>query len=187
MSRLHILLCGFVGVALSGCGPLQAPLPARLDDEQQKAINESWDKALSPVNRFDNQSLLDLLITTSFYQFGVDKLEFRSEKNFSGGVVIMEVYFERTAPQRDLFTVTVQDRQGNVLRQDRYGREQIETTYRELFVDVATLRQKHDRGIASPEELLKLASYEARLKLIESAFPKLPEAKNDKGNGQVPK
>jgi hypothetical protein len=187
MNRLHILVCGFVGLAVSGCGPLQAPLPARLDDEQQKAINESWDKALSPVNRFDNQSLLDILITTSAYQVGVDKLEFRSEKNFSGGVVVMEVRFERLAPERDLFTVTVQDRQGKVLRQDRYGREQIETTYRELFVESATVRQKRDQGIASPEEIRKLESYEARLKLIESAFPKLPEAKGEKGNGQQPK
>src|SRR5262245_39190489 len=117
MSRIYTLSCCCVlALVLSGCGPLRAPLPVRLDDEQQKSINESWDKALSPVDRFNSQSLLDILLATGAYQNGVDKLEFRSEKNFAGGLVVMEVRFEQSAPERDQFTVTVQDRQGKTLR-----------------------------------------------------------------------
>lgn len=188
MNRLHILFCCCsLGLAVSGCGPLQTPLPSRLNDEQQKSINESWDKSLSPVDRFNNQSLLDILMATGAYQLGVDKLEFRSEKSFSGGVVVMEVRFERLAPERDQFTVTVQDRQGKVIRQERYGREQIETTYRELFVDSEHMRRRREQGNASPEEIRKLEGYEARRTLIDLVFPKPPEEKGEKGNRQQPK
>lgn len=188
MNRLHILYCCSLGLALSGCGPLQTPLPPRLDDEHQKSIDESWDKALSPVDRFNNQSLLDTLVITQGYQLGVDKLEFRSEKNFSGGVVVMESRFDRQAPERDLFTVTVQDRQGRALRQERYTREQIETTCHELGAEYATLRQKQEQGTASAAEVQKLKSYELRLALTQSVFPKFPEAKAEQGNAkQKPK
>jgi len=178
MNRIFILFCS-LGVALSGCGPLQTPLPARLDDEHQKSVNESWDKALSPPNRFNSQSLLDILLTTGAYQNGVDKLEFRSEKNLSNGLAIMEIRFERSAPERDLFTITVQDRQGKVLRQERYDREQIETTYREMFIDLNNLRQKREQGAASAEDLQKLKGYEARQALVESVFPKFPAVKTE--------
>jgi hypothetical protein len=188
MNRLPILCCCSLGLALSGCGPLQTPLPPRLDDEHQKSINESWDKALSPVDRFNNQSLLDILVLTQAYQIGIDKLEFRSEKNFSGGVVVMESRFDRQAPERDQFTVTVQDRQGQVLRQERYTREQIANTSRELGVEYETIRQKREQGTASAEEIQKLKSYEVRLALIQSVFPKLPETKAEPGDGkQKPK
>lgn len=184
MNRLLILFCGSLAVALSGCGPLRAPMPPRLDDDSQKSVNESWEKALSPVDRFNNQALLDTLLVTGAYQCGVDKLEFRSEKTFSGGVVVMEIRYDRSAPDRDRFTVTVRDRQGNVLRQEHYGREQIETTYHELSIDLNNLRWKREQGIASAEELQKLKDYEARLARIESVFPKLLESKEERGNGQ---
>ncbi|WP_171472215.1 hypothetical protein [Frigoriglobus tundricola] len=176
-----------MGLALAGCGPLQAPLPARLDDGQQKAVNESWEQTLSPVDRFSKQSLLDFLLLTNTYQFGVDKLEFRSEKSFSGGVVVMEVRFDRSSPERDLFTVTVQDRPGKVLRQERYGREQIERSYSELHIEAGVIRHKRDQGIASPEELRKLEAYEARHALVNSVLPAPPEDKGKKPHDQRPK
>ncbi len=183
MNRLPILF-GVLGLALSGCGPLQAPMPARLSDESQQSVNESWDRALSPVERFNNQALLDVLIYTQAYQLGVDKLEFRSEKSFAGGAVVMEIRFDRLAPERDRFTVTVQDRLGNVLRQEQYGREQIETTYNELFVDAQHIRHKQEQGTATLAELQKLKNYESRLTRIESVFPKPAEAQAAQANGQ---
>ena len=182
MNRFHIVLACLIGLAVSGCGPLQAPLPVRLDDEQQKSVNESWEKALSPVDRFSNQSLLDLLLVTGAYQHGVDKLEFRSEKSFSGGVVIMESHFDRSAPDRDLFAVTIQDRQGIVIRQERYTRDQIAATSSELGSDCAVLRLRREQGQASPEEIQKLEAYEVRLARIEAVFPKLREDRGEKGN-----
>ncbi len=182
MNRFHIVLACLSGLALSGCGPLPAPLPVRLDDEQQKSVNESWEKALSPADRFSNQSLLDLLLVTGAYQHGVDKLEFRSEKRFSGGVVVMESRFERSAPERDLFAVTIQDGRGIVIRQERYTRDQIATTSSELGSDCAALQWKRQQGQASPEEIQKLEGYEARLARIEAVFPKLLKEKDERGN-----
>jgi hypothetical protein len=186
MSRIYILSCCVLGFALAGCGPMQAPLPARLDDESQKSINESWDKALTPVDHLNHQSLLDALLTTGAYQHGVDKLEFRSEKNFSGGVVVMEIHFERAAPERDQFTVTVQDQQGKVLRKEQYDRTQIETACREMSVELDQLRKKRDAGNASAEELRKLEGYEARFAVVESVFPNASK-KRELENAQQPK
>ncbi len=188
MSRIHVLSVScFAGLVLSGCGPLpNPPLPARVDDETQKSINASWEKALSPVDRFDQQSLLDVLLTTYAYHHGVDKLEFRSEKTFSGGVVVMEVHFDRAEPDRDCFTVTVKDRQGKVRRRERYDRNQIETTARELTSDLATLREKRDRGTATPAELRRLGALETRLAQVESVWPNPAEDNGQNGNGQPP-
>lgn len=173
MSRFHSLsLCVVVGVALSGCGPLpNPPLPVRVDDETQKTITASWDKALTPVDRFDGQSLLDVLLTTTAYQHGVDKLEFRSEKALSDGTVVMEMHFDRGAPDRDRFTVTVSDRLGKVLRQEQYNREQIETTASELTSGLAELRKKCSQGTATPLEQQRLAALEARLARVASVWP----------------
>lgn len=186
MSRTYplALVCAG-GLVLSGCGPMRAPLPERLDDEQQKAVNESWDKALAPVGRFGNQALLDVLMTSCAYQYGVDKLDFRSEKSFAGGRVVMEVQFDRLEPERDLFSVTVQDRQGNVLRRENYKREQIENTYRELFVEPEAIRRKKEQGVATPEEVRKLEGWEARWAVVNGAFPK-PVARDEKPNAPAP-
>jgi hypothetical protein len=147
-------------------------MPPRLDDESQKEIEESWDKALTPVNRFDRQELLDALIGTQAYQLGVDKLTFRSEKKYSAGTVIMESYFDRLAPDKERFDVMVLDLKDTLIRHESYGRAAIETTNRELFVDCPRLRQQKKKGTATAEELRNLATYEARRAAIESVFPK---------------
>ena len=173
MTRVRSLWwCGCLIAFAVGCGPMQAPLPARLDDEAQKTVNDAWEKALTPVGQFDNQALLDILIVSQAYQTGVDKLEFRSEKRFSGGIVIMEVRYDRSAPKDDRFEVQVVDPAGKVLRQERYEREQIERTNKELLHEEANLRKKKDQGTATPDELKQLAALEARIAAIEAVFPK---------------
>jgi len=147
-------------------------MPPRFDDEGQKAIDESWNKALTPVDRYDHQALLDILIGTKAYEVGVDRLMLRSEKSFSAGTVIMEIHFYRLAPESDRFEITILDLAGKPVRKETYDRKKVEDTYRELFVDCAQLRQKKDQGNATPEELRKLAGYEARLATIEQFFPK---------------
>jgi hypothetical protein len=108
----------------------------RLDEAAQKQVDEAWERALSPVNRLDHQLLLDVFLGTGAYQRGVDKLYFRSEKRYSGGLVVMEVHFDRATPADDRFEVKVHDLNGKLVRQERYGREEVEKTYRELYVDV---------------------------------------------------
>ena len=61
--QVRLLTCGFV-FAIAGCGPLQTPLPPRLDDEGQKTVDQAWDNTLSEANRFDKQTLLDILMCT---------------------------------------------------------------------------------------------------------------------------
>jgi hypothetical protein len=179
MKRLLPLLgCCLLALCTAACGPLQTPMPPRLDDEGQKAIDESWDKALSPVDRFDHQGILDLLISTQAYQVGVDRLTFRSEKRFSAGTVIMEISFDRLAPEMDRFEITMLDLAGKPVRKETYDRKKVESTYRELFVDCEQLRKKKENGSATPEELRRLAGYEARRSTIEHIFPK-PKGKDD--------
>ncbi len=134
--RLHsiLLCCCGLGLGLPGCGPMQMPMVQRLDKESQRNADQAWDQALSPLTRFDHQALLDALMISQAYQLGVDKLTFRSEKRFSGGTVIMEIAYDRAAPAKDEFKVTAVDPQGRLLRQESYSRNEVEGTYKELFV-----------------------------------------------------
>jgi hypothetical protein len=147
----------------------------RLDDEGQKKIDEAWEKALSPLDRLDHQKLLDALIGTNAYQLGVDKLYFRSEKRYSGGKVVMEVHFDRATPEEDRFEVNVLDADGKVLRREHYGREDVEKTYRELFVDTPPTLKKGEQE--TPEAAERRVKYEARWEQILQVFPE-PKAKD---------
>jgi hypothetical protein len=156
-------------------------MPARPDEESQKAIDESWERALSPVNRFNHQALLDLLVGTQCYEVGVDKLTFRSEKKFSGGTAVMEISYDRLAPQKDRFEVTVLDPKGKEVRRESYDRNTVDTTYHDLYVECERLRKMKEQGVATKEDVQKLAGYEARWAVIQQAFP---QAKEDRQNGQ---
>lgn len=183
MKRFCFLVgCCLLGLATGACGPLHIPMPPRLDDEHQRAIDESWEKALTPVDGFDHQALLDILIGTTAYQAGVDQFMLRSEKKFSGGTVIMEVQFNRFVPNMDRFEVTILDRKGHPIRHETYSRDNIETTYRELFVEYGQLCHKGDHSTATPEELRKLAGNERRLFTIEQVFPR-PKEKDKQDTG----
>jgi hypothetical protein len=173
-------------IALAGCGPLQTPLPQRPNAEGQRAIDEAWDKALRPVERFDHQTLLDILMCTKAYEVGVDKLTLRSEKKVAAGKVVMEIHYDRMAPAEDRFEVQVLDEAGRSLRKERYGREEIEQTYTALFVHSEHLRRREESGMATPEEVQELAAYRARLKVVEDVFPKRDDGK-DQGGKLVPK
>jgi hypothetical protein len=168
----RVLGLALAGLLAAGCGPLHSPLPARLDDKGQKSVDESWEKALSPVGRYDHQGLLDVLLVSNAYQFGVDRLTFRSEKRVRLGVVVMEVHYDRLLPAEDRFEVQLIGHDGRVIRKERYGRADVERTSKELGRECQALRKKKEQGIAGPKELAKLAGYEARLKAVEEVFPK---------------
>ena len=175
MRRLLALLwLGGVALGVAGCGPLQMPMALRPDADGQKAIDEAWDRVLQPVDRFDHQALLDILMGTGAYEAGVDTLTFRSEKRTAAGTVVMEVHYDRQAPEQDRFEVTVLGRDG-VVRHEGYNREEVEKTYGALFGEYEFLRQRQAQGMATPEEARKLADYEARRKVIEGVFPKFGE------------
>jgi hypothetical protein len=55
----------------------------------------------------------------------------------------MEVAFDREKPNDDRFEVGVYDAAGNLLRVERYTREEIATTYGALFGTTPELRAEH--------------------------------------------
>ena len=67
----------------------------RLRPEEQRVVDESWLNMLSPPERLDRWRLLDVLVVGSFYEHGVDRLSFVSEKDVWGGRVVTSVYFDR--------------------------------------------------------------------------------------------
>lgn len=179
MKRLLLfLVCCPLLAGFAGCGgPLRTPMPVRLDDADQKAIDDAWNQALTPVDRYDRQNVLDILLGSQAYEFGVDRLTFRSEKKVSIGTVIMEIEFDRLTPEQDRFVVMVVGPKGKVLRREEYHRGEVEKVDRELFAECDELRQKKAQGAVTPEEAQRLAALEARRAVIETAFPR-PKAKD---------
>jgi hypothetical protein len=155
-----------LALAVAGCGPMHAPLPARLDGETQKKVDDGWARAFTPPGRFDHQGLLDLMVVAHPYQVGVDVLTFRSEKRFAGGTAVMEVRYDRARPDGDLFAVTVTDPAGKVIRSERYTRAEVEATVR-AFNDTFPEPNPNDR----PDVAARRAGLEARLKRIQEVFP----------------
>jgi hypothetical protein len=148
---------------MAGCGPMAVPMAARLDDEQQNRIDKGWENALAPIGKLDHQNWLDLFVVGGIYQFGVDKLYFRSEKQIRGGLAVMEIHFDRTKPADDRFEVAICDAFGNVLRRERYNREEVTQTYDDLL--------KHPTwNPETPEGAAKEAGRKKRIERIQELF-----------------
>jgi hypothetical protein len=150
-----LILC----CAVVGCGPTSRPLPERLNDDDQKRIDQAWDAALAPPDRHDRQTWLDVMVGAHAYQAGVDQFEFRSVKRWAGGTVVMESRFDRAKPADDRFTITVNDRAGKPLRTEAYTREDVGRTVREL-----TASQVPDDAVAK-------AAFDTRVKRIADILP----------------
>ena len=50
---------------------MQSPMPPRLEPDAQKDVDASWNRAFTPIDRFDHQDLLDIMIGVQAYQLGV--------------------------------------------------------------------------------------------------------------------
>jgi hypothetical protein len=185
MKYVLLLLCGAALVTLHGCGPMRMPMPVRLDDESQKSFDQAWEKALTPVGRFNHQGLLDVFLLTQAYQAGVDKLTLRSEKKTAAAVVVMEIEFDRLKPEQDRFEVKIYDHGRKLLRRESYSRKEVEDTYSDLFVREKQLREWADKGHATPEDMLALAELQARHQAVGVLFPK-DEVPDPDGKGKMP-
>ncbi len=172
-----VLSCAVVLACFSGCGPMRgpSPLPERLDEQGQKSIDESWNQALSPVTHLDHKALLDGLLVTQAYQFGVDKMLFRSEKKFAGGTVVMELEFDRQKPEQDRLEVNIFDANQVRVRQEKYKRDEIEKSVQDLFTRHGELQTKVNNGQATPEEAKELGQLNARHEAIAKIFPQQNE------------
>jgi hypothetical protein len=186
MNRFRLLVCCCAVIfALHGCGPMRMPMAARPDEEGQKALDQSWNKALTPVGRLDRQAILDVLVGTQAYQFGVDRLTFRSEKKVAAGLVVMEIAYDRLKPGEDRFEVKVYDAAGKLLRQESFGRKEVEETYNDLFVNFEMSSRKAEGGQAPPEPNPARQRFEARWKAIQELFPNAQEG-NREGKEKKP-
>jgi hypothetical protein len=170
--RTLLSLCALSVFALSGCGPMgSGPMPPRLEDADQKQVDESWDKALTPVDKLDRQAMLDALVLSQAYQAGVDRLTFHSEKKCAAGTVIMEIHFDRSKPDQDRFDLRVVAADGKVLRQLTYNRNEVETTYKELYDP----KFDPDRRPPQPlpgDEAQKREEVKKRIEAVVQLFPK---------------
>jgi hypothetical protein len=163
---------------------MQMPMPVRLGDDSQKDLDQSWNKALTPIERFDHPALLDAFLLTQAYQVGVDKLTFRSEKKVAMGRVVMEIEYDRLKPDEDRFEVKIYDLVGKLLREERYGRKEVEDANHDLFVREKHLEITVKGGGATPAEIKELAALQARMDAVTAVFPKdeknAPEGKEEK-------
>lgn len=136
---MRILLAAVL-LALTGCNGLFGPMPVveRLEPEQQRVVDESWLNMFTPPERLNRSLLLDVLVTHSFHERGVDRVHFTSEKDVWGGRVIMTVYFDRAHPAFDNFTVAFVDATGKECRRERYTFDEVEGRMHDMYrpVDV---------------------------------------------------
>ena len=156
------------------------PMPPRLEADSQKEIDEGWEKALAPIDHLDRQTMLDALIVSQAFQAGVDRLSFRSEKNYSGGLVVMEIHFDRAKPADDRFDVIVQDPNGKELRRLTYGRPEIESAARDLVHPTFSKPRPADVPPLDPDQAKKYEEIQKRLAAVEKLFPKRDEPKPEK-------
>ncbi|OWK37538.1 hypothetical protein [Fimbriiglobus ruber] len=181
----HAFLPAVAGLGLSlalGCGgPLTTPLPARLTADDQKQVDDSWDRALTPVGKHDRQAWLDTMVVSRAYENGVDSFSFHSEKRWTGGKVVMEARYDRAKPADDRFEVTVYDLAGKVLRKEVFGRDEVEQTFQDFAAKTS------GGGAEPPEEAARRAALEARLNRIKEMLPQPKDEAPQPAGNPVPK
>ena len=122
-----------IGLCLSGCrGPLSSPVVQRLDDESQHKVDKAWMNILTPPEALDRLTLLDAIMLGQLHETGVDSLLFISEKRVGENTVIMEIRYDRENPADEEYSVTYVDTEGNVIRQERFAREEVENEWAHL-------------------------------------------------------
>lgn len=104
----------------------------RLNAEDQQHVDQMWDNLLTPIQRVDRPTLLDANIAYWMFTIGVDRMNMKCEKYFSGGTVVMEIDCDRANADVDQFTITVLDQRGRTVRRERYSRADVEESARML-------------------------------------------------------
>jgi hypothetical protein len=106
----------------------------RLDEAAQHKVDDAWSHMLLPPDRLERTLLLDCIISAELHQFGVDRLHFVSEKEVADGRIVMEVQFDRAAPEFDEFSVTYVDRDGREARRERFAHEEVKQRIEFLYM-----------------------------------------------------
>ncbi len=169
---MRLVMMMTVGILIAGChGPLSKPMVDRLDEETQKKVDDAWVNMVSPPDRLERTLLLDCVLCSQLHQFGVDRLQLVSEKNVKDGLIVMEVRFDREAPEFDEFTITYLDGSGREVRRERFARDEIQERIDFLFTAESitdAMDTELRRGIEQ-----RTAEREARLEEIRTALEPL--------------
>jgi hypothetical protein len=163
--RIGFIAFTFFAGFLGGCGPLISPMFFRPSEDEQKQVDSVWTNLMTPPNRADRQTLLDALTYFHLYSYGVDRASFRSEKIAGNLLIVMEVTYDHDRPMRDTFTVTVFDKQGNLVREEHYSREDVEKALGDIDVEGAATTQK----APTPEEIAAAKERERRTQAVMAA------------------
>jgi hypothetical protein len=92
-----------------------------------------WNNMLVTPDRLDRELLLDVLLTFEMHEQGVDRATYHAEKDYAGGVVVMEMKYDRLKPLEDWFFVEVFDKQKKSIRKEHYSGEEIWSHYSDTF------------------------------------------------------
>src|SRR5688500_14532266 len=119
-SMKHIITLPLL-FAMTGCGPLAIPAIQRLPPQDQQTVDTAWGNMLSPSDRLDRQTLLDVLTNYQLFHLDIDRLNYQSEKVMSLGRVVMTIRFDRADPSVDVFGFDLYDQKGVLVRSERYA------------------------------------------------------------------
>jgi hypothetical protein len=104
------LVVGLIALLLAAaCGPLIVPMVDRLNERWQLEFEQGWKNMIAAGPDLDRQGRLDAMVATFAFQRGIDRLEFRSEKEIDDQPVVMEIRYDRSCPEHDAFDITVFD------------------------------------------------------------------------------
>lgn len=156
-------------IVLSGCrGPLGVPMVERLGEEEQQYVDEAWRNMLAPPDRLDRTLLLDALVYYQLHHQGVDYLRMTSEKDVAGGLVVMDVRYDRDNPTFDVFEFTFVDAEGNELRRERYTHAEVLERFN--YLCMGPTRMDRECGEPVPDEVQRRqAEHNARMEEIRAA------------------
>jgi hypothetical protein len=168
MKRLTILFI-VAAASLGGCGPMAMPMTVRLDEQQQREVDQMWSSMLTPSDRLDRDLLLDVILSYQMFQVGVDRLHLTAEKRFAGGLAVMEIDCDRAGPpELDHFAITVVDRQGRMLRHEYYTRPEVEARIRDMAEAVISAPDNEQQQAQRRREV------EGRMRRVEAATQPSP-------------
>ncbi|MBL9148793.1 MAG: hypothetical protein JNM94_08890 [Phycisphaerae bacterium] len=113
-----------------------------------------------PIGR---QALLDLLLLQCVYYYGMDRIDYRAEKDLASGRLVIEVHANAAHPDADSLTMTRHGPDGSVVRVERWTRAEVERTSDELGRVRTTLRERVKQDAATDAEREVLRELDARV------------------------
>ena len=163
MTRRCSIIGGVAAISFVGCAPIAVPLPQRLTDVERASITDEWVRVLDAPRPVGRQALLDLLLLQCVYYFGMDRIDYRAEKDLASGRLVIEVHADAAHRDADSLTLTRSGPDGSVVRVERWTRAEVERTSDELGSVRAALRARVERGAATDAERDALLELDARV------------------------